>query len=314
MPTSETEPVAKTEPASARFGGHSMHGRLRRVLVRRPDAAFAVDDPAAWNYTSRPDLDAAQRQHDALVAVLEGSGVEVLCHDEDQPGRADSIFVYDPVWITDGGSIVLAMGKFARQGEEEPLARRLEAAGVPILARLEGDARAEGGDLLWLAPDLLVAGLGFRTNEQGVAQLAKALGPLGVEVVGVDLPYWQGPAACLHLLGSISILDHDLAVVDERLLPVRLWSWLRERGFRLVPVPPEEVATQAPNILALAPGHGLAIDGNPVTRRRLEKAGCRIDVYPADELSLKAEGGPTCLTRPVLRDGTIGSGAASTTS
>lgn len=284
------------------YGGHSMHGRLRRVLVRRPDESFAVDDPAAWHYTSRPDLAEAQRQHDALVSLIEATGTEVVRHDAPQPGRADSIFVYDPVWVTDGGAIVLSMGKALRQGEEEPLAARLEQAGVPILARLEGEARAEGGDLLWLAPDLLVAGLGFRTNEAGVEQLGNALRPLGVRVMGVDLPCFHGPEACLHLLTSISIVDHDLAVVYERLLPVRLWRMLKDRGFRLVTVPEEEFDTQAPNVLALAPGHCLAIDGNPITRRRLEAAGCRVDVYRADELSLKAEGGPTCLTRPILRD------------
>ena len=66
-------------------------------------------------------------------------------------------------------------------------------------------------------------------------------------------------------------------------------------------VPEEEVPTMGPNVLALEPRKCLAIEGNPVTRRRLEAAGCEVLTYRGDELSLKAEGGATCLTRPILR-------------
>ena len=56
-----------------------------------------------------------------------------------------------------------------------------------------------------------------------------------------------------------------------------------------------------PNVLALRPGRCLMLEGNPVTRLRLEAAGCEVLTYRGDEISLRAEGGPTCLTRPLLR-------------
>jgi N-dimethylarginine dimethylaminohydrolase len=276
---------------------------LRRVLVRRPDAAFAVDDPELWHYASRPDLAAAQQEHDQLTAILRRAGAEVIEHAEAQPGRADAIFVFDPALITDAGAIILRMGKQLRRGEEAALARRLEALEVPILATLHGEALAEGGDLLWLDERTLAAGLGFRTNAEGLRQLGAALGPLGVTVVPVELPYYTGPAACLHLLSLISIVDHNLAVVYPPLLSTPFWQLLQRRGFRLVEVPDEEFATMGPNVLALAPGECLMLEGNPVTQRRLEAAGCEVQTYRGDELSLKAEGGATCLTRPILRVG-----------
>ena len=82
---------------------------------------------------------------------------------------------------------------------------------------------------------------------------------------------------------------------------VPFWRRLRDRGYRLVEVPDEEFATQASNVLALAPRRGLMLEGNPITRRRLEEAGCEIRTYRGREISLKAEGGPTCLTQPLLR-------------
>jgi dimethylargininase len=284
------------------YGSQSMIGPLRTVMVRRPDETFAVDDPVMWHYTHRPDLELAWEEHDALVGLLRRAGTEVIYHDEPQPGRADAIFVFDPAIVTDRGAIILSMGKPQRRGEEAAMARCFEKLDIPLLYTLHGEARAEGGDLLWLDHDTLAVGLGFRTNSEGLRQLREALSGTGASVLPVELPYYTGPEACLHLLSLISIVDHNIAVVYPRLLSVPFWQELQRRGFRLIEVPDEEFGTMGPNVLALAPGKCLMLEGNPITRQRLEDAGCEVVTYRGNELSLKAEGGPTCLTRPILRD------------
>jgi N-dimethylarginine dimethylaminohydrolase len=274
---------------------------LRRVLVRRPDEAFGNADPARWHYVSQPKLEEAQREHDDLVATLRKAGCEVFYHDAPLPELADSIFTHDPVIITDEGSIILRMGKAERRGEEAAIGVTLEELGVPTLATLEGDATAEGGDLMWLDNETLAVGRGYRTNAEGLRQLTAALRPLGVETLEVQLPHGDGPESCLHLMSFISMLDHDLAVVYPPLLPVPFVEALAARGIELVEVPEEEYPTMGPNVLALAPRQCLTIEGNPITRERLEAAGCEVLTYRGEELSLKAEGGATCLTRPILR-------------
>lgn len=275
---------------------------LRRVLVRRPDAAFADADPVVWHYTARPDLVAAQREHDQFVHLLSAAGAEVIRHDAPAPGMADAIYVHDPVLITDRGAILMRMGKPLRRGEEEAIGRCLEAAGVPIHYRLHGGALGEAGDCLWLDSSTLAVGQGFRTNAAGLAQLREALGS-AIEIVPVELPYFTGPDACLHLMSLVSLVDTDLAVVYSSLMPVPFRERLRSSGFRLVEVPEEEFATLGSNVLTLAPRHCVMLEGNPVTQARLVAAGCRVETYRGREISLKAEGGPTCLTRPVLRGG-----------
>jgi len=284
------------------YGSQSMIAPLRKVLVKRPDEIFGSADPIRWHYTSQPDLEVAQQEHDAFVAILRQAGAEVIYHDEVQPERADAIFVYDPAIVTDQGAIILQMGKALRQGEEEALARCFEAFDVPVLYTLHGEAQAEGGDLLWIDHDTLAVGLGFRTNAEGLRQLGEALSGLGTTIVPVELPYHGGPESCLHLLSLISIVDHNLAVVYPPLLSVPFWQYLQRRGFRMIEVPSEEFETMGPNVLALAPGQCVMLEGNPVTQRRLEEAGCEVVTYRGNELSLKAEGGATCLTRPILRE------------
>ena len=286
---------------TTRFGGQNVVDPIRRVLVKRPDTVFAVQDPDRWHYTSRPDLAAAQEEHDALVEVLRQAGAEILYHDEAQPDRADSIYVFDPALITDEGAIVLSMGKQLRRGEEQAMAAELQRIGIPIRLTLGGEALAEGGDLLWLDEKTLFAGIGFRTNQEGVRQLREELSHSGVKVEAVDLPFFTGPEACLHLLSIISLIDHDMAVVYPPLLPVALWQELEERRFHIIEVPEQEFHTMGTNILALSPRECLVLAGNPITRGRLEEAGCRVHTYQGREISLKAEGGPTCLTRPILR-------------
>jgi N-dimethylarginine dimethylaminohydrolase len=284
------------------FGGQSMFGKLRRVIVRKPDQSFGGADPRVWHYTARPNLDAAIEEHKNLVHIMQNAGVEIIYHDIPMDAMADAIYVFDPVLITDKGAILLNMGKKLRRGEEISIEKTLKKHNIPILDRLSGDECAEGGDLLWLDEKTLAVGVGFRTNIPGFSRLKSVLTKMGIEVIPVELPYFRGADACLHLLSLISIVDYRLAVIYPSLLSVPFWQRLQNRGFRLIEVPDNEFLSMGPNVLALSPGTCVVLAGNPVTRQKLESAGCIVHTYTGDEISLKAEGGPTCLTRPVWRD------------
>jgi len=284
------------------YGSQSMIAPLRTVLVKRPEQAFGVSDPVAWHYAGKPDVTIAQQEHDTLVALLRQGGTEVIYHDEPQPDHADAIFAFDPALVTDHGAIILSMGKALRRGEEAVMARRFEQMDIPILYSLHNDARAEGGDLLWIDQNTLAVGLGFRTNTEGFFQLRDVLSGIGVKVIPVELPYYTGPEACLHMLSLISIVAENMAVVYPPLMTVPFWQELQRRNFKLIAIPEEEFPTMGTNVLALAPRKCLMLEGNPFTKHLLEEEGCEVMTYRGNEISLKAEGGPTCLTRPILRD------------
>ena len=281
------------------FGGQNATGTLRRVLLRAPRAA----DGERWReygWRAAPDPAALAAEHEALCTLLADAGAEVVLAEAPLEPNPDAVYVFDPAIVCDRGAIVLRPGKERRIAEAGALALDLEAAGVPVAARLEAPATAEGGDTLWLDERTLLVGRGYRTNPTGIEALREALP--GVDVLVFDLPHWHGAAEVMHLLSLVSPLAPDLAVCYPPLMPVALVELLEARDIRLVVVPDEEFETMGPNVLALAPRVGLAIEGNHVTRERLERAGVEVIVYEGDELSRKGDGGPTCLTRPLLRD------------
>ena len=284
-----------SEATTRTFGCQSMIAPLRRVLVRRPGGAEGWRE---YGWRSEPDPARLAREHEAFCAALEESGAEVIVAGADG-ANPDAVYVYDPVIVANAGAVLLRPGKEGRRGEPAALEAHLAAAGVPVAARLAAPALAEGGDTVWLDERTLLVGIGYRTNRAGVDALAAALPD--VDVVAFDLPHWHGPGEVLHLMSLLSPLDRDLAVVYLPLMPVRLVELLADRGVWLIEVPDDEFETMGPNVLALAPRVALALEGNDETRRRMERAGVDVRVYSGDELSRKGDGGPTCLTRPLLR-------------
>jgi dimethylargininase len=271
---------------------------LRRVYVRPPDVANA-DAWEAYGWHAAPDHAPAAEEHAAFRAELTRAGADVVVGTTPVPHDPDDIYAYDPVLPTDDGVIVLRPGKQGRRGEPEALATDLEADGLLIHARLEAPATAEGGDMFFLDERTLLVGIGYRTNEVAVVQLRAILD--GVDVLAFDLPHLNGPDECLHLMSLLSPLDADLAVAYLPLMPVRLVQVLAAHGIDLIEVPEEEFPTMGPNVLALGPRVALALEGNPITERRMRAAGVDVRTYRGDEISRKGDGGPTCLTRPLTR-------------
>ena len=282
--------------ADRAHGITNMTAPLRRVLVRAPRA----EDLRFWReygWRAEPDAAAIAREHEALCEVLASAGAEVVLAEAPVGGDPDAIYTFDPALVADGGAVLLRPGKELRRGEVEALGADLTRAAVPIAGRLSPPALGEAGDVIRLDEETLLVGIGYRTNEAGALELARLT---GLEVVTFDLPHWHGDSEVMHLLSLVSPLASDLVVAYPALLPTRLVQLLAERAVEIVAVPDEEFASLGGNVLALAPRVALVVDGNPETRRRLERAGVEVLVYEGRELS-KGDGGPTCLTCPLLR-------------
>ena len=196
---------------------------------------------------------------------------------------------------------MLRMGKALRLPESGYAAQTYRELEIPIVGAIEAPGTVDGGDCLWLDESTLAVGRGYRTNREGIRQLRAIMAGIGVEVLSFDLPHGNGPDECLHLMSLISPVAENLAVVYPPMMAVAFVELLRERGWRFVEVPTEEMASLGCNVLALAPGVCLLNAGNPVVSAKLRAEGCEVLTYEGSEISVNREGGPTCLTRPILR-------------
>ena len=281
-------------------------GAVRRMVLKHPREAFVSDLSIArqWRdlgYLGRPGLYRATAEFDALVELLEGFGIEVLFLPRDDDVGLDSLYVRDAAVATDDGLILCNMGKDERRAEPGALERAVGEWGLQIRGAITGDGILEGGDVVWIDDRTLAVGRGYRTNEEGIRQLAEILGDSIDELIVVPLPHYRGPNDVFHLMSVLSPIDRDLALVYSPLLPVPFREWLLARGTWLVETSEAEFDSLGCNVLTLAPRRCVAVAGNSVTRGRLESQGVEVHVLRGQEMCLKGLGGPTCLTRPLAR-------------
>jgi len=286
------------------FGSQSMAAPLRRVLMRSAANAMRDADRGAWHYGPGFNPAKAASQHTALAGLVAASGAEIEWIEDKADGLSDSVFTHDPSLMTDRGALILSMGKPLRAREPSLHEETYRRLGIPILGRVEAPGQVEGGDCVWVDTRTLAIGRGVRSNQEGIQQVSNLLTPLGISVYGFDLPLWQGEEACLHLMSVISPLADDLALVYSPLLPAPFYQMLKARNIRLVEGGAEEFAASnglSLNVLPTSPHKVIAVAGFPKTKAAMETAGCTVEIFEADALCIACEGGPTCLTRPILR-------------
>lgn len=285
---------------------HSETGKIKSLFIKKVQQAFISDAhiDQYWqqlNYLGKPDINIATNEYKNFEAILQEHGATIYYLPQDETVNMDSIYCRDAAIATSKGMILCNMGKAARM--QEPLAEKkaFEANGIAVLGSITTPGTIEGGDVAWLDEHTIAVGHTYRTNEEGIRQLTVLLQPLGVEVITVELPHYKGPSDVFHLMSILSPVDTNIAVVYSPLMPIVFRNLLLQRGYQLVEVPEEEFESMGCNVLALAPGICLMVDGNPKTKAGLEAAGCKVIVYKGEEISVKGGGGPTCLTRPVSR-------------
>lgn len=282
-----------------------MTGELSRVMVCPPRHA-GWDRPAgAWKelgFLHPPMFEEAQAQHDVLCRLLAEAGADVACLPQRDSLSLDAVYTHDPSLATDHGLILMNPGKKNRVVEASAHREFCTQAGIPIAGEISAPGSSEAGDMVWLDSRTLLIGHGYRTNAAGIGQMRSLLAPKGIEVLSAPLPYGPGPSACLHLMSLMSVLDERTILVDLPWLAVETVELLKARGFRLIEIDYSERDSLACNVLSLGGKRLIALEENARTNQRMSEAGFDVRTFPGSELCINGSGGPTCLTRPLLRE------------
>ena len=283
----------------------SEYGELESMLMKHPVDAFINEHnvEAQWKelfYTSKPDMNKAFDEYDAFLDIFSSKGIKIHKLDPDSGTGLDSIYVRDASIATNEGMIICNMGKSARTDEPHSQHVFYDSKGIPVRGMIEHEASIEGGDVAWIDKSTLAIAWGYRTNKQGIDKVTEMLKE-SAEVIVVPSPHYKGPSDVFHLMSVFSPIDKNMAVVYSPLMSVPFRQELLRRGFKLIEVPEEEFESLGCNVLAIAPRVCVMAQGNPITQARMEKAGVEVITYAGAEISLKGNGGPTCLTRPLER-------------
>ena len=289
---------------------HSEYLKLEKVYLKSAKEAFQSEeilknDWEELNYLSKPVFSSALKEYENFESIFKQNDIEVCYFPLNKNVKMDSIYCRDASIITNFGIIICNMGKEGRINEPDAQLEEYQQKNQVILGQIKSPGTLEGGDVAWLNEKTLAVGYSYRTNEAGIKQLKELIEPKGVTVLVADLPHYRGKEDVFHLMSILSPVDKDLAVVYSPLMPIKFRNELLKRGFELIEVPEVEFDSMGCNVLAISPRECLMVEGNPITKDRLEKAGCKVTTYLGKEISVKGGGGPTCLTRPLVRIGSF---------
>lgn len=287
------------------MGTMSEVGRMKRIALRRPEQAFVRQEriDAQWcelRYTERPLYHEAVREYEELVALLRKFDMKIDFLPFDERLTLDSLYVRDAAMVSHEGIILCNMGKPQRKYEPRVAGAAFTNWAIPVAGAIQGKGCLEGGDVVWLDDDTVAVGRTYRTNDEGIRQMKELAGD--TDVISVPLPHYRGPEDVFHLMSILSPIDHDLALVYSQYMPIPFREFLIEKGINLIEVPKSEFETMGCNVLAVAPRKCIMLKGNPETKARLEEAGAHVWEIKGEEISVKGQGGPTCLTRPLVRE------------
>ena len=285
---------------------HSEYLRLETLYLKSAESSFYSEKQLSnqWEelqFISKPNFNESLKEYEKFQLFLANKNIELSFFPEDKKTWIDSIYCRDASIATDFGMIICNMGKKGRLYEPKAQLEAYQKNDKDILGEIKFPGTLEGGDVAWLDLNTLAVGHTYRTNEEGIRKLKSLLEPKGIEVIVVELPHYKGKEDVFHLMSILSPVDKNLAVVYSPLMPIKFRNELLQRGIQLIDVPDGEFESMGCNVLAVGPRDCLMVDGNPITKKLLENAGCQVFSYKGHEISVKGGGGPTCLTRPMER-------------
>ncbi len=275
----------------------SATGQLKKVLLSRPDyLALAPINKIASDWMKKGvviDREKALYEHDQLIEIYRSNGIEVEIL-EPVKDLTSMVFARDFGFNLKEGFVLGKFKETIRQKESVKYAERLEAMGVPMIARCT-DGVVEGGDFWQLDEKTLAIGKLQRSNAEGINNIRQQLASYGYEIIEVE-----SDPRYLHLDMIFNIVGEKTAVTYWEGLPEHFQQYLTARGYDIIKIEEEGVFKHFSNLQALGDKKIISLKANTEVNRQLKERGFKVIELDSTEI-LKTGGGPHCMTFPVKR-------------
>ena len=275
------------------------------IALREPCSLFSTCPEVSnvgldyYGFRASPDIGALAIEFEAFVEILHGAGCRTHALRRVSTLALDALYVRDCIAITPSGLVACRMSKANRVAEPGLAREDLQEAGYDVPFAIDEPGRLEGGDVVWITDDLCAIAISYRTNSEGARQFGDIVGSSATCLL-VPLPHFSGPGQILHLSSLISPIDQTTCIACVRYLPVTFLNDLANHGVHVLPIFENEFGTLAPNVLSLGDRSLLVLAGNAQTSAMLRSNGFNVRTFVGDNISLLGDGGPTCLTRPLV--------------
>ena len=307
------------------FGVSSAYGDLRRVIMHRAGHELGMVNErnlAEFNFDRPVDRDRFVHEYDAMTALFEHDGVDMVFLDELLREDADAAatlarrpnmtYTRDLAAVFSHGAVLMSPHLRGRWGDQRMMGRAFRRLGVPILGSIDPPGYLEGGGVTMIGEDTAVASLCDRANQEGVAALRQLI--LGREVkYFLEVPL---PSGYIHIDGIFMVLDERLCLIFEeafRTFPCWLYEagaveprnvmfeeFLDERGVQRIPISDEERLGGHLNVVITKRSRkAVGFEHAAGVGARMHLHGWQLATFPADELFI-GNGGAHCMTCPLL--------------
>lgn len=202
-------------------------------------------------------------------------------------GVYNLMYTRDLLFMTSKGAIIAGMSNKIRKPEISLLRKFLSTENIPVYSEINESGTFEGADGLWLNKNTVIIGVGNRTDKTGFLQLYSDLQNIGIKCIEVP-----AASSSIHLLGSVQIVDKDLAFVRASSVSENIIGILKEYGYSIVSVKEnDEICNNfAMNIVTISPRKILMPSCCPGTKKIYCKNGLDV-VAELDAFQISMGGG-----------------------
>jgi len=285
----------------------SEYKKLKTVLLHKPDSRIvSYNKPSKVLHISKINYNILEKEYKQIITEYKKIGVNVHLipskhiNENNVNALFNMMYTRDLFFMTPKGAILSNMANSIRSGEIKYASKTLKKIGIPIIKKVSYGGTFEGADALWLNQNLVIVGVGKRTNYKGFLQVKQALKKQKIDCIKISMPHGDIPQ---HLLGVLQFVDSDLALLRTDLVEKEVIDILLKNNIKIISIhETEEVRKkQAMNIVTIAPRKIFMSSGCLKTKEIYKKNGITVVAEIKISQLINGSGGLACATAIIAR-------------